>query len=45
MASKTLLPSEHIFTYNESSSSEGGSEGGTNKHNGYDIDKELPMSD
>ena len=43
--SKTLLRSEHIVTDAESSSSEIFSEGVTGKHNGYDSDKELSMSD
>ena len=44
-ASKTLLRSDHIVTDNELSSSEGGSEEDINKHDWYDADKELPMSD
>ena len=44
-SSKTLLHSDNIVTEYESSSSEGASEGDTNKHNGYDADEELPMSD
>ena len=44
-ASKTLLRSEHVVTDDESPSSEGASEGGTNEHNGYDSDEDLPMSD
>ena len=44
-ASKTLLCSEHIVTNDESSSSEGASEGDTNGHDVYDADKELHMSD
>ena len=44
-AYNTLLRSEHIVTDNESSSSEGASEGDTNKRDGYNADKDLPMSD
>ena len=44
-ASNTLLQSEHIVTDNESPSSEGASEGDTDKHDGYDADEEIPMSD
>ena len=44
-ASKNLLLSEHVFTDDEFPSSEGASEGDTNKNDGYDTDKDLPMSD
>ena len=43
--SKTPLFSEHVVTDDESSSSEGASEGGTDDHDGYDPDKELLISD
>ena len=43
--SKTLPPSEHVVTEYESSYSEGESEGDTDEHDGYNADKELPISD
>ena len=44
-ASKTLLLSEHVVTDDESPSSKGSSEGGTDEYDGYDADEEPPMSD
>ena len=44
-SSKTLIRSKNFVTGDESSSSEGASEGGTDKNGGYNADKELPMSD
>ena len=44
-ASKTLLRFEHVVTDNESSSSEGASEGDTYEHDRYNADKEITMSD
>ena len=44
-ASKILLCSKHVITDNESSSSEGASEGYANENDGYNVDKELPMYD
>ena len=43
--SKNILRSKNVGTDDESSSSEGASEGDTDKNDGYDADKELPMSD
>ena len=43
--SKTLFRSKHVGTDDEASSSEGASEGGANKRNGYDADKEILMYD
>ena len=43
--SNTLLRSKHVVTEDESSSSEGASERDSDKQNGYDAHKELPMSD
>ena len=44
-ASKTLLCSEHVVTDDESPSSEGSPEGGTDEDNGYNEDEGLPVSD
>ena len=44
-SSKTLLRSKHVVTNDESPSSEGASEGGTDKDNGYNADEGLPISD